>query len=98
MKTTICESCRGNGNPRCVCRAEPCDTCDGEGVRDCDMGHEHECDDCDGSGKTTKCEERGCVHGWIPDGPGVPEDRERKTCDVCNGVCVECSGRGVVRK
>lgn len=28
-----------------------CPDCDGDGYRECDMGHDHECDECDGEGK-----------------------------------------------
>lgn len=28
-----------------------CETCDGDGVLECDLSHDHECDECDGSGK-----------------------------------------------
>jgi len=28
-----------------------CETCDGDGVFQCDLGEDHECDKCDGSGK-----------------------------------------------
>jgi hypothetical protein len=28
-----------------------CETCDGRGDQECDLGHDHECPDCEGSGK-----------------------------------------------
>lgn len=29
---------------------EKCSKCEGEGILECDLGHEHECDKCDGTG------------------------------------------------
>ena len=36
--------------------SEECAYCHGDGVRECDMGHQHDCDYCDGTGKVTPIE------------------------------------------
>ena len=40
-----CLACGGTG------RATRCHECNGEGERECDMGHLHDCDECQGSGQ-----------------------------------------------
>ncbi len=40
-----CENCEGSG------RIVICSECNGEGVQECDMGHEHDCEECGGDGE-----------------------------------------------
>lgn len=44
----VCDDCDGTGlgAGRNACRE-----CDGEGIVECNMGHEHDCPDCDGEGE-----------------------------------------------
>lgn len=66
-----CKMCEGNGKIR------KCYDCDGEGERECDMGHTHKCDTCDGDGGFASDSEKGepCFKcggtGKIPDAIGV---------------------------
>lgn len=56
-----CGKCNGTGKVR------QCPSCYGDGVVECDMGHEHDCEACHGSGisehtgKTVEC--RFCIDG-----------------------------------
>jgi hypothetical protein len=40
----ICKACKGRQ------KVTICSECEGEGYRECDLGHEHDCEDCDGNG------------------------------------------------
>ena len=42
-----CSDCGGKGT---IPANSPCKTCDGDGYRTCDLGHDHDCDDCKGRG------------------------------------------------
>ena len=102
----ICKTCRGVGNlcvtcnstgsqVRCRCNARECDVCDGEGVRECDLGCEHECGECHGTGTLGECPQ--CHRGWLPGKSAtVDPERECRACPVCNGKCNDCDGKGVV--
>ncbi len=61
-----CETCEGSG------RVVTCNHCAGEGVQECDMGHEHECEECDGDGEFQ-----------FRDGRDNPESA--RPCEDCEG-------------
>lgn len=46
-----CEACDGTGE------VGTCVECDGDGYRECDMGHEHDCPDCKGTGEIKGADE-----------------------------------------
>lgn len=41
-----CDCCRGRGRVK----QSVCEACEGRGVRECNLGHEHGCDECDKKG------------------------------------------------
>lgn len=50
MKTAkeyVCADCRPVKFDDEGVRVEKCEYCDGTGVVECDMGHEHDCEDCE---------------------------------------------------
>jgi hypothetical protein len=57
--------------PKCECKVgkttERCESCNGLGTAECNMGHEHDCHECEGKGKVEmelECECKDIIGGW----------------------------------
>lgn len=90
-----CSACGGHPNiqhaggvcPKCNGKeAKKCLTCHGDGIVECNLGHEHDCDDCDGEGEKDWCEE--C------DGEGVVEPYVTE-CQSCGVETMNIGGRKI---